>query len=110
MVTSAQLRAARSLLDWSVRDLAEKAGVHRNTVSRAETKETEHGHAVVAMVRTLEAAGVIFVEENGEGPGVRLRKPRVSSVQLREPDSPAVERVKAMDAAIGTDRKRRTKR
>jgi hypothetical protein len=22
----------------------------------------------------LEAAGVIFVEENGEGPGVRLRK------------------------------------
>jgi hypothetical protein len=23
----------------------------------------------------LEAAGVIFVEENGDGPGVRLRKP-----------------------------------
>jgi len=23
---------------------------------------------------TLESAGVIFVEENGEGPGVRLRK------------------------------------
>jgi transcriptional regulator with XRE-family HTH domain len=74
MVRSAQLRAARSLLNWTVRDLAEKAGVHRNTISRAETEETEHGHAVAQMVRTLESAGVIFVEENGEGPGVRLRK------------------------------------
>ena len=74
MVRSAQLRAARSLLNWTVRDLAEKAGVHRNTISRAETEETEHGHAVAQMVRTLESAGVIFVEENGEGPGVTQRK------------------------------------
>jgi transcriptional regulator with XRE-family HTH domain len=74
MVTSAQLRAARSLLNWTVRDLAEKAGVHRNTITRAETDETAHGHAVAQAVRTLEAAGVIFVEENGAGPGVRLRK------------------------------------
>jgi len=28
----------------------------------------------VALKRTLEAAGVLFVEENGEDPGVRLRK------------------------------------
>jgi hypothetical protein len=27
-----------------------------------------------ALRRALESAGVIFVEENGEGPGVRLRK------------------------------------
>jgi transcriptional regulator with XRE-family HTH domain len=74
MVTSAQLRAARSLLNWTVRDLAEKAGVHRNTITRAETEATGQGHAVAQMVRTLESAGVIFVEENGEGPGVRLRK------------------------------------
>ena len=74
MVTSAQLRAARSLLNWTVRDLAEKAGVHRNTITRAETEATTPGHAVAQMVLTLESAGVIFVEENGEGPGVRLRK------------------------------------
>jgi transcriptional regulator with XRE-family HTH domain len=74
MVTSAQLRAARSLLNWTVRDLSEKADVHRNTITRAETDATAHGHAVAQVVRTLESAGVIFVEENGEGPGVRLRK------------------------------------
>ena len=55
MVTSAQLRAARSLLNWTVRDLAEKAGVHRNTVTRAETDENAHGHAVAQMIRTLRA-------------------------------------------------------
>jgi transcriptional regulator with XRE-family HTH domain len=71
MVTSAQLRAARSLLNWTVRDLAEKARVHRNTVTRAETDETEHGHAVAQMIRTLEAAGVEFT--NGGQPGVRMK-------------------------------------
>jgi len=74
MVTSAQLRAARGLLNWTVRDLAERAGVHRNTITRAETDSNEHGHAVAQVVTTLEAAGVIFVAENGEGPGVRLKK------------------------------------
>jgi transcriptional regulator with XRE-family HTH domain len=36
-VTSAQIRAARGLLDWTVRDLAERAGVPRNTLSNIET-------------------------------------------------------------------------
>ena len=74
MVTSAQIRAARALLNWTVRDLAEKAGVHRNTVTRAETDATGPGHATAAIRATLEAAGVIFIAENGEGPGVRLAK------------------------------------
>jgi transcriptional regulator with XRE-family HTH domain len=69
VVTSAQLRAARGLLNWTVRDLAEKSGVHRNTVTRIETDATGAGHAIVA-----EAAGVEFIPENGGGPGVRLRK------------------------------------
>jgi transcriptional regulator with XRE-family HTH domain len=72
MVTSAQLRAARALLKWTVRDVAEKAGVHRNTVTRAETEETEHGHAVAQIVRTFEAAGVEFT--NGGRPGVRMKQ------------------------------------
>ncbi|RTL90799.1 MAG: XRE family transcriptional regulator [Hyphomicrobiales bacterium] len=76
MVTSAQIRAARALLNWTVRDLAERAGVHRNTVTRAETDVTGPGHATAAIRSALEAAGVIFVDENGEGPGVRLKKVR----------------------------------
>ena len=31
------------------------------------------------MMRRLEAAGVIFIAENGEGPGVRMRKERPTS-------------------------------
>jgi transcriptional regulator with XRE-family HTH domain len=72
MVTSAQLRAGRSLLNWTVRELAERANVHRNTITRAETDATTHGHAVAQVVLTLEAAGVEFT--NGDEPGVKLRK------------------------------------
>jgi transcriptional regulator with XRE-family HTH domain len=74
MVTSAQIRAARGLLNWTVRDLAEHSGVHRNTVTRLETGASEGGYSVDAIRRALETAGVIFVDENGEGAGVRLRK------------------------------------
>ncbi len=74
MVTSAQLRAARGLLSWTVRDLAEKSGVHRNTVTRIETDASGSGHAIDAIRAALEAAGVEFIPENGGGPGVRLKK------------------------------------
>ena len=76
MVTSAQIRAGRALLNWTVRDLSERAGVHRNTITRAETDATGPGHATASIRAALEAAGVIFVDENGEGAGVRLRKAR----------------------------------
>jgi len=74
VVTSAQIRAGRALLNWTVRDLAERAGVHRNTITRAETDATGPGHATAAIRAALEAAGVEFIAENGGGPGVRLRK------------------------------------
>ena len=74
MVTSAQVRAARGLLNWTVRDLAERSGVHRNTVTRIETETTGPGHSVESIRRALEAAGVEFIAENGGGAGVRLRK------------------------------------
>jgi len=76
MVTSAQIRAARGLVNWTVRDLAQRSGVHRNTVTRIETEATSPGHSLAAIRAALEAAGVIFVAENGEGPGVRLKKER----------------------------------
>ena len=73
MVTSAQIRAARGLLNWTVRDLAERSGEHRNTITRIETDATGPGYSIDAIQRALEAAGVIFIEGDGEGPGVRLR-------------------------------------
>ena len=75
-VTSAQLRAARALLNWTVRDLGERSGVHRNTITKMELDKASHGPTIATVIRTLEDAGVIFVAENGEGAGVRLRKDR----------------------------------
>lgn len=73
-MTSAQCRAGRALLGWSAAELAERAGVHRNTVVRLEAGG-EAGHAALAIRVALEAAGVVLLPENGGGAGVRLAKP-----------------------------------
>ena len=66
---------ARAALNWSLSNLAAAAGIHRNTVSNFETgKYAGTAEAIQAMRAALERAGIIFVESNGEGEGVRLRK------------------------------------
>jgi transcriptional regulator with XRE-family HTH domain len=76
MISIAQIRGARGLLGWSQTTLAGAAGLSEPTIKRFETDQGARvsDGAVAKMVAALEAAGVIFVEENGEGPGVRLRK------------------------------------
>jgi transcriptional regulator with XRE-family HTH domain len=69
-----QCRMARTALSLGVKELAELADVSTNTVSRFEAGEELKPRTVAAIRAALEAAGVIFVDENGEGPGVRLRK------------------------------------
>ncbi|CAH2402369.1 helix-turn-helix domain-containing protein [Mesorhizobium escarrei] len=74
-MTSAQMRAARALVNWSVRDLSERSGVHRNTITNFETgKSGGDPDTLTKLQRALEAAGVEFIPENGSGAGVRLRK------------------------------------
>ena len=75
LVTSAQMRAARGLVNWTVRELADRSGVHRNTVTNFESRSSGDRHKIEAMCRALASAGVEFIDENGGGPGVRLRKP-----------------------------------
>jgi transcriptional regulator with XRE-family HTH domain len=65
---------ARVALDLGVRDLASLAKVAPGTVSRFEAGEELKERTVDALRSALESAGVIFVDENGEGAGVRLRK------------------------------------
>jgi hypothetical protein len=76
-LTSAQIRAARALLRWSAEDLATRSLLSVATIRRAELAE-EHTSMTaandLAVRRALEAAGVVFIDENGGGPGVRLRK------------------------------------
>jgi transcriptional regulator with XRE-family HTH domain len=75
IVTSAQIRMARAALNWTVRDLAEAAQLHRNTISNIETeKYAGDRETLEVIVSVLRRAGVEFIEENGGGPGVRLRK------------------------------------
>ncbi|ATX64447.1 XRE family transcriptional regulator [Roseinatronobacter bogoriensis subsp. barguzinensis] len=72
----AQLRAARALIGWSQQALADAAGVSSMTVKRAEGSGSPaaSADAVAALRAALENAGVVFLAENGGGPGVRLRK------------------------------------
>ncbi|WP_072393953.1 helix-turn-helix domain-containing protein [Hyphomicrobium sp. CS1BSMeth3] len=82
MITPAQCRAARGLLAWSQQQLADIARIGIVTVRTFERGETEPRYVTLeAIKRALEGAGVIFVEENGDGAGVRLRKkkPKASS-------------------------------
>ena len=73
-MTPAQCKMARAGLGMGVRDLASAAKVSTNTVTRFEAGEELRERTIEALEAALEAAGVIFVAENGDGPGVRLRK------------------------------------
>ena len=76
-LTSAQIRAARALIRWRAQDLARKSAVGVATIRRAELVEGETAMTVAndaAVRRALESAGIEFIDENGGGPGVRLRK------------------------------------
>ena len=76
-ISSAQMRAARALLRWSALDLAQASKVGVATIRRAEVVEGQIPVTNVnaaALRGALEHAGVEFIEENGGGPGVRLRK------------------------------------
>jgi hypothetical protein len=77
-LTSAQIRSGRALIRWSAEDLARASAVGLTTIRRAELTESETSMTVandLAVRHALEAAGVEFIDENGGGPGVRLRKP-----------------------------------
>jgi transcriptional regulator with XRE-family HTH domain len=67
---------ARAALNWTVRDLAEATGLHRNTISNLEVGRYAGDPETLALIRSvLIRAGVEFIDENGGGAGVRLRKP-----------------------------------
>jgi predicted transcriptional regulator len=77
-VSIRQIKASRALLAWSQEDLAEAAGVSIPTIKRLEANDGPVGGRIdtgTKIQTALERAGVEFIDENGGGPGVRLRKP-----------------------------------
>jgi DNA-binding XRE family transcriptional regulator len=76
-VSIRQVKAARSLLAWSQEELAAAANVSIPTIKRLEAEDGPLGgrdETGVKIRSALEAAGIEFIDENGGGPGVRLRK------------------------------------
>ena len=76
-LTSAQIRAARALLRWRAEDLARESSVGIATIRRAELAEVVPSLTAandLALRRALEAADVEFIDANGGGPGVRLKR------------------------------------
>lgn len=77
MINAPQIRAARALIGWSQSTLAKSANVSLPTVKRMEGSigpGRSSAENVDAIRKTLEAAGVEFLDQNGGGPGVRLKK------------------------------------
>jgi hypothetical protein len=76
-LAASQIRAARALLRWSAEDLALRSAVGVATIRRAEVSQDKTSLTIpnnFAIRTALENAGVEFIDENGGGPGVRLRK------------------------------------
>jgi hypothetical protein len=76
-LTSGQIRAARAFLRWRAEDLARESAVGVATIRRAELAESETSMTAandLSVRRAFETAGVEFMDGNGGGPGVRLRK------------------------------------
>jgi transcriptional regulator with XRE-family HTH domain len=75
-VSIRQVKAARALLDWSQQQLAAAAEVSVPTIKRLEAKDgllggrSETGGKIQF---ALQQAGIEFIDENGGGPGVRMR-------------------------------------
>ncbi len=79
MIEAAQIRAARGLVEWSQTQLAEASGLALSTIRRMEVAGgtlKSSVENVLKVQRALEGASVIFIDEDEEGPGVRLRKSR----------------------------------
>ena len=76
-VSIRQVKAARALLDWSQEQLAAAAEISIPTIKRLEAKNGPLGgrnETGLKIRQCLETAGIEFIDENGGGAGVRLRK------------------------------------
>ncbi len=77
MLDGVQVRMGRAAVGWSVRELARIAGVTPNTISRIENGGDALASTLERIQTALEDAGVIFIDADKEGPGVRSRGNRV---------------------------------
>ncbi len=75
LLTREQARAARAMLEWTVREAAARARVGQNTVNRFEMGAGARAPTRQALRLAYEAAGCTFLPANRNGPGVRVKPP-----------------------------------
>ena len=74
-ITPGQCKAARALLELTQSELADAATLGLSTIVDFEKKRRQVSVVAIQAIRdALAARGVEFIDENGGGPGVRLRK------------------------------------
>ena len=75
-VSNRQIKAARALVGWSQEHLTAASGVSLPTVKRLESADGLLGGRQGTrerLIAALASAGIIFIDEDGLGAGVRLR-------------------------------------
>jgi len=73
-LTAAQCRAGRALIEWSQQQLSQSAAIDVQTIADFEKRFRSADETTRRRLRaTLEAAGVVFIAENGGGAGARLK-------------------------------------
>ncbi len=83
MIRGAQIKVARTLLGWSVRDLARRTGLHIADIQELEsvTKVSNRRRNDVALIQAiLEEAGIEFIESVG----VQFRPPGLEDIVVTE--------------------------
>ena len=74
-ISPSQCRGARGLLSMTQPELASEAGLGLSTIVDFERTRRPVSNEAKNLIRVaLERAGIEFIDENGGGPGVRLRK------------------------------------
>jgi len=76
LITSAQIRAARGMLDWTRSDLSEKSSVGFSSMQRLESADGVPGaqfKTLEAIKEAFEKAGIEFIGSPEEGAGVRWK-------------------------------------
>jgi len=83
MITGAQCRAARALVEITIGKLANRSGIDRRAIEKFEQKLDEPTQEEVRTLReSLEDLGAVFIDENGGGAGVRLKFTRSDTKQI----------------------------
>jgi len=77
-ITTAQIRGARGLLDWSQAELSRRTGISTTSIGNIESGNTQARESTLAVIRkSLEAGGIEFLPNSG----VRMKDQMVITLE-----------------------------